>query len=310
MRRSILTFLFFIVIGPGAGWCFQTGADEILFVPEHVKDRALKKTLQYGRELYLRQDFDQATRLLKHIIALDPCNQNAREGLKMIADKDYQKDTINAYLAGLACKETPPPQIAETEPEESLIPEPEPSKELHLTSQEYQEAMQTASPQLRDIINYKDKDITSLKERLAQEVSGEVQPLKKPVRMAITAPTPKKTVAPKTVKSAVPVPAKFITLEPTKPVASQPISSVTPQPLKPVLPAPGKTGPPVPITTAPSITGTLATAASPQHRPLQGVTLQEKLADLQKRIQRVEDTAQSQSTRLNNLDNQSPITQN
>ena len=197
MRHSILTFLFLLVIGTGAGFCFETDSDVMLFVPESVKDQALEKTLQYGRELYLRQDFDQAVKLLKHVIALDTCNPQARDGLKMIADRGFQKESINAYLNGLNCQGAPAPMSASLEQKESLLP----------------------------------------------------------------APKQQKTVA----------------LEPRQ---AAPISKET-----------------------------SATATS-QHGPLQGLTLQEKLANLQKRIQRAEDAAQSQSTRLNSLDNESSTIQN
>jgi hypothetical protein len=96
----------------------------MLFVPESVKDQALEKTLQYGRELYLRQDFDQAVKLLKHVIALDTCNPPARDGLKMIADRGFQKESINAYLNGLNCQGAPAPMSASLEQKESLLPAP------------------------------------------------------------------------------------------------------------------------------------------------------------------------------------------
>jgi hypothetical protein len=61
---------------------------------------------------------------------------------------------------------------------------------------------------------------------------------------------------------------------------------------------------------APVNAGTKATPVPSRHVPLKGQTLQEKLADLQKRIQRVENTAQNQSTRLNSLNNELSTTQN
>ena len=198
MRHSILTFLFLLVIGTGAGFCFETDPGVILFVPDNVKDQALEKTLQYGRELYLRQDFDQAVKLFKHVIALDTCNPQAREGLKQIADRGYKKETIDAYLNGLECREMPAPEVATIEPEDALIPEPEPAK----------------------------------------------------------------TPAPKA------------------------------------------------MTMAPVSVGTKATPVPSQHVPLKGPTLQAKLTELQKRVQRVENTAQIQNTRLNSLNNEPLTSQN
>ena len=189
MRYPLLTLLFLFTITTGLGFCLETDPDVIIFTPPNVKNQALEETLQYGHELILRQDLGQATKLFKHVIALDPCNPQAREELKMIADRGYQKKVINDYLAGLNCEEKPAPQAVSMEPE--------------------------------------------------------------------------KTVAA------------------------------------------------LPMTALPNKVETRATApVLPQTTPLQGATLEDKLADLQKKIQRIETNARDQNNRLNALTNRSSTSQN
>jgi hypothetical protein len=55
---------------------------------------------------------------------------------------------------------------------------------------------------------------------------------------------------------------------------------------------------------------TIAPATPAQPAPLQGATLQEKMADLQKRIQNIENTAQAQNARLDELNQGQPVTKN
>jgi hypothetical protein len=189
MRRPILTFLFFCMTSSGIALCIETSPDEIVVIPVNVKDQALEKTLEYGQELCLRQDFGQATKLYEHVLTLDPCNSEARETLATIAKKGPATKDINDFLNGLKC-ELPPPPAPET--------------------------------------------------------------------LTTTAPAPSKDMA-----------------------------------------------------FAPKITSPVnATSGFTQHTPFQDATLQEKIADLQKRTQRIENAAQAQNTRLDKLNNTQPVTQN
>jgi hypothetical protein len=107
MRYLLLSFLFFSLAGTGTALCIETNPDEFVVVPVNIKDEALQKTLEYGQELFLRQEFGQATKLYKHVLTLDPCNAEARETLAVIAKKSPAAKDINDFLNGLKC--VPPP---------------------------------------------------------------------------------------------------------------------------------------------------------------------------------------------------------
>jgi hypothetical protein len=202
MRYFLPTFLLLFMTGTGTAWCVETTPDEVIVIPVNVKDQALEKTLEYGQELCLRQDFDQATKLFKHVLTLDPCNTEARETLATIAKKGPATKGINDFLNGLKC----------------VMPAiPAPVRE--------------------------DQKVPTFEQRATPAVSG----------------TGFHPTAPGTTTVALPAPA---------------------------------------------------TPAVPQLTPLQGATLQEKMADLQKKVQRIENAAQAQNTRLDKLNNVQPVTKN
>jgi hypothetical protein len=212
MRYFLLTLLFLFVTGTGIVFA-QLSPEEVAMVPLNVKDQALEKTLEYGEELCLRQDFDQAIGLYKHVLALDPCNTQARDALSMMAKKGYNPKAINDFLASQKCTQIVAPKIVVETPKAVVV---------------------KGQP---------DQPVT----------------MNKGLVVAPAAPIVK-----------MPAPSKRTFVAPT----------VT---------APAKVAPPA---------------------PLQGATLQEKIADLQKRVQRIEASAQAQNTRLDKLTNEQPVTQN
>ncbi len=234
MRKILLTLVISLLI-TSTGFCAEHCLAGI--EPVGVKGMAVEETFRYACELYLRGDYSQAVGALKSILAMDACNEAAREQLGEIAKKGVQADSINAFLKELNCPAPEPlPKVSvETEPilvipYYALTPKPfklpQHGAELTITGL------------LKSIIDYKDQNIAELKERLAKELT-----------------------------------------EKTTPVTTQ------------VPSAPLKISPPAPQTAPITF----------EHKPLQGATLQEKFADLQSRLQRIEKEAQANNARVNTI---------
>jgi hypothetical protein len=126
--RHLFLFVFLLLAGIGVAQCAETSPEEVAAVPFNVKDQALQKTLEYGQELFLRQDLDQATRLFKRVLTLDPCNKEARDGLLALAYKSSDPKNINDFVESQKCPSPPIPKPQTEASKTTTIKDQNPAK--------------------------------------------------------------------------------------------------------------------------------------------------------------------------------------